>query len=137
MATREGIYVAGHEIVQRYVGNRLVWEKAKWIYKTETRIRSTSAYENNITIVFSSVLYENSYNLLALNILDGYRAGAGSDNKVIEVIVKEWHRALGGYDGARLATASGVVLTCKSKQDAATLHNILNNTGILKIYNKR
>lgn len=130
MAKREGIYVAGHEIVQRYVGNRLVWEKSKWIYKTETRIRSTSAYENNITIVFSSVLYENSYNLLALNILDGYRAGAGSDNKVIEVIVKEWHRAL-------LATASGVVLTCKSKQDAATLHNILNNTGILKIYNKR
>lgn len=30
MATREGIYVGGHEIIQRYVGNRLVWEK--WIY---------------------------------------------------------------------------------------------------------
>lgn len=29
MATREGIYVGGHEIVQRYVGNRLVWEK--WV----------------------------------------------------------------------------------------------------------
>lgn len=29
MATREGIYVRGHEIVQRYVGNRLVWEK--WV----------------------------------------------------------------------------------------------------------
>lgn len=27
MATREGIYVGGHEIVQRYVGSRLVWEK--------------------------------------------------------------------------------------------------------------
>lgn len=30
MATREGIYVGGHEIVQRYVGNRLVWQKNKW-----------------------------------------------------------------------------------------------------------
>lgn len=29
MATREGIYVGGHEIVERYVGNRLVWEK--WV----------------------------------------------------------------------------------------------------------
>ena len=29
MATREGIYVGGHEIVQRYVGDRLVWEKLK------------------------------------------------------------------------------------------------------------
>lgn len=31
MATREGIYVGGHEIVERYVGNRLVWEKNKLI----------------------------------------------------------------------------------------------------------
>ena len=31
MATREGIYVGGHEIVQRYVGNRLVWEKNRYI----------------------------------------------------------------------------------------------------------
>lgn len=29
MATREGIYVGGHEIVQRYVGHNLVWEKLK------------------------------------------------------------------------------------------------------------
>ena len=31
MATREGIYVGGHEIVQRYVGSRLVWEKNRLI----------------------------------------------------------------------------------------------------------
>lgn len=30
MATREGIYVGGHEIVDRYVGSRLVWEK--WVF---------------------------------------------------------------------------------------------------------
>ena len=30
MATREGIYVGGHEIVERYVGSRLVWEK--WVF---------------------------------------------------------------------------------------------------------
>ena len=29
MATREGIYVGGHEIIERYVGNRLVW--SKWV----------------------------------------------------------------------------------------------------------
>lgn len=28
MATREGIYVGGHEIVKRYVGSKLVWQKA-------------------------------------------------------------------------------------------------------------
>lgn len=30
MATREGIYVGGHEIVERYVGSRLVWER--WVF---------------------------------------------------------------------------------------------------------
>ena len=29
MATREGIYVGGYEIVERYVGDNLVWEKLK------------------------------------------------------------------------------------------------------------
>ena len=29
---REGIYVNGKEITQRYVGNRLVWEKMKMLF---------------------------------------------------------------------------------------------------------
>lgn len=33
MATREGIYVEGHEIVERYVGSKLVWEKLELIMK--------------------------------------------------------------------------------------------------------
>lgn len=33
MATREGIYVRGHEIVERYVGNRLVWQKFIFVAK--------------------------------------------------------------------------------------------------------
>ena len=30
--TREGIYINGKEITQRYVGNRLVWEKMKMLF---------------------------------------------------------------------------------------------------------
>lgn len=30
--TREGIYVNSKEIIQRYVGNRLVWEKMKMLF---------------------------------------------------------------------------------------------------------
>lgn len=33
MATREGIYVGGHEIVERYVGNKLVWQKFIFVEK--------------------------------------------------------------------------------------------------------
>lgn len=35
MATREGIYVEGHEIIERYVGSRLVWEKLDLIIETK------------------------------------------------------------------------------------------------------
>lgn len=34
MAIREGIYVEGHEIVERYVGNQLVWKKLDLITET-------------------------------------------------------------------------------------------------------
>lgn len=30
MATREGIYVSGKDIIERYVGDKLVW--SKWVY---------------------------------------------------------------------------------------------------------
>ena len=35
MAIREGIYVGGHEIIERYVGSRLVWEKLDLIIETK------------------------------------------------------------------------------------------------------
>ena len=31
MATREGIYVGGHEIIERYVGSKLVWQKWRFL----------------------------------------------------------------------------------------------------------
>ena len=37
MATREGIYVGGREIVERYVGSRLVWEKWVFVKKVDVR----------------------------------------------------------------------------------------------------
>lgn len=48
MATREGIYVGGHEIVQRYVGNRLVWEKNKLILIGSLPYNFTSSNANSV-----------------------------------------------------------------------------------------
>ena len=58
MATREGIYVGGHEIVERYVGNRLVWEKmllvATYKYNLNDHLvtLSSSPYKSDRTSVF-------------------------------------------------------------------------------------
>nr|DAU59748.1 MAG TPA: hypothetical protein [Caudoviricetes sp.] len=47
MATREGIYVGGHEIVERYVGNRLVWEK--FIFVANGDLRYSISGEKDIS----------------------------------------------------------------------------------------
>lgn len=61
MATREGIYVGGHEIVQRYVGNRLVWEKEKWVFVGNFRDLSNPTISSNF-LIFSTINKEDSFN---------------------------------------------------------------------------
>ena len=136
MATREGIYVGGHEIIQRYVGNRLVWEKVKWIYKTETGVREVYSYRNEITITFRSVLYESTLTVFSNPFYNNVQIGAGDTNRVFEVNVKRWNSTQGGYDSAAIQTASGIVLTCRNDQEATELEQIIDRTRILKIYNK-
>lgn len=38
---REGIYVGGKEIIQRYVGDRLVWEKWRLLHTFRTNSKAT------------------------------------------------------------------------------------------------
>lgn len=52
MGTREGIYVGGHEIIERYVGSRLVWEKLDLIMET-TAAYFFLDYKKNTEIFFS------------------------------------------------------------------------------------
>lgn len=56
MATREGIYVGGHEIVQRYVGNRLVWEKFNLVLigSFSYNFTSSSANSNSVEYMISN-----------------------------------------------------------------------------------
>ena len=137
MATREGIYVGGHEIVQRYVGTRLVWEKVKWIYKTETNVREVFSYGNEVTITFRSVLFEFNLNVFRDPFYNRVQTGAGDNNRVFEVNVKQWNSTQGGYDSAGIQTASGIVLTCRNNQEATELKKIIDRTKILKIYNRK
>ena len=61
MATREGIYVGGHEIVERYVGSRLVWEKEKWIFVVSFRdlINPTIS---SIFLIFRTINKDDLFN---------------------------------------------------------------------------
>ena len=52
MATREGIYVGGKDIIERYVGDKLVW--SKWVYVGHYKNLRTP-YESQEYLVFNSI----------------------------------------------------------------------------------
>ena len=44
---REGIYIGGREIVERYVGDKLVWEKWKYLNSFKTILKGSFYGEKN------------------------------------------------------------------------------------------
>ena len=59
MATREGIYVGGHEIVKRYVGNRLVWEKSMFVKQIDVSEEISISGGGELTV--SLIVERNEY----------------------------------------------------------------------------
>lgn len=59
MARREGIYVGGHEIVQRYVGNRLVWEKSMFVKQIDVSEEISISGGGELTV--SLIVERNEY----------------------------------------------------------------------------
>lgn len=68
MATREGIYVGGHEIVQRYVGSRLVWEKFNLILIGSGNFNFTSERDDKVVINL-----DNANGIYSLENLNRYK----------------------------------------------------------------
>lgn len=53
---REGIYVGGQEIIERYVGNKLVWSKKKWRLIATMTFESVNDYSRvgNVSLIGTS-----------------------------------------------------------------------------------
>lgn len=68
MATREGIYVGGHEIVQRYVGSRLVWEKFNLILIGSGNFNFTAERDDKVVINL-----DNANGIYSLDDLNRYK----------------------------------------------------------------
>lgn len=68
MATREGIYVGGYEIVQRYVGSRLVWEKFNLILIGSGNFNFTAERDDKVVINL-----DNANGIYSLEDLERYK----------------------------------------------------------------
>lgn len=78
MATREGIYVGGKDIIERYVGTRLVW--SKWVYV---------GYYQNLRTPFDS----NGYLIFSVSSSDGgFNTKYRENTKVKDVKIRIQHR---------------------------------------------
>ena len=78
MATREGIYVGGKDIVERYVGDKLVW--SKWVY--------VGYFQNLRTPLDSS-----GYLIFSVSGADGgFNTKYREDTKVKDVKIRIQHR---------------------------------------------
>ena len=78
MATREGIYVGGKDIVERYVGDKLVW--SKWVYV---------GYFQNLRTPFDS----NGYLIFSVSSADGgFNTKYREATKVKDVKIRIQHR---------------------------------------------
>ena len=78
MATREGIYVGGKDIIERYVGTRLVW--SKWVYV---------GYFQNLRNMFDS----NGYLIFNVSGADGgFNTKYREKTKVKDVKIRIQHR---------------------------------------------
>ena len=65
MATREGIYVGGHEIIERYVGSKLVWQKWRFLKRfSNTGYAKFYEYSNDTVVVSggSDILANQTFN---------------------------------------------------------------------------
>nr|DAY33229.1 MAG TPA: hypothetical protein [Caudoviricetes sp.] len=133
---REGIYVGGHEIVERYVGSKLVWKKVQWILKIFRESVSATHYQNVVDVSFYTTLHDESLNTLKYN---AYQRplGFGRDNQVIEVKNIEWVVAEAGYASANIDAATGIKLICNNDEDARTLATIISQDRNLRFYHRK
>lgn len=133
---REGIYVGGHEIVERYVGSKLVWKKVKWILKIFCEGVSATNYQNVVNVSFYTTLHDGSLNTLKYSTFER-PLGFGRDNQVIEVKNIEWVVAEAGYASAQIDAATGIKLICNNDEDARTLATIISQDRNLRFYHRK
>lgn len=133
---REGIYVGGHEIVERYVGSKLVWKKVKWILKIFREGVSATNYQNVVNVSFYTTLHDESLKTLKYSTFER-PLGFGRDNQVIEVKNIEWVIAEAGYASAQIDAATGIKLICNNDEDARTLATIISQDRNLRFYHRK
>ena len=125
---REGIYVGNHEIVERYVGDKLVWQKWKFLNSFTTNIEATfPSDKKHAFLPFSPIQHINTFHAGNRGrILVKYSNSRGSGS----VIVRNVYRY--GYESN---ANSSLVIEFYTEQDAKKFNDSMTVRTTLEIYN--
>lgn len=131
---REGIYVGSKEIIQRYVGTRLVWEKVKIQFNEITNFSSSrfGSFESFIpTTMYMDLGTSASWPVgIAPNIQDSNVIKLRNADLIFEVSVGISRQNIGNYDGRNQYNYK-IIVTFRNEEDQQSfLRNKYNETYI-------
>ena len=131
---REGIYIGNKEIIQRYVGTSLVWEKVKIQFNEITNFSSNrfGSFENFApTIIYMDLGTSASWPIgIAPNIQDSNVIKLRNADLIFEVSVRIDRQTIGYYSGRNQYNYK-IIVTFRNEEDQqAFLRNKYNETYI-------
>lgn len=131
---REGIYFAGKEITQRYVGTRLVWEKVKIQFNEITNFSSSRFGSFELytpPIIYMDLGTSASWPVgIAPNIQDSNVIKLRNADLIFEVSVRVDRQTIGYYSGRNQYNYK-IVVTFRNEEDQQSfLRNKYNETYI-------
>ena len=128
---RVGIYINGKEVIARYVGNRLVWQKEidKLFLTTTINTKWSSSFTNNLTAETNEITSISSHNDVSVDITR------------ISVDDRVWKAKQFSYFFNRIRSTRYRMytrITFQNQQDKADFINFVNSKSsiILKLYAK-
>ena len=131
---REGIYVGSKEIIQRYVGTRLVWEKVKIQFNEITNFSSSrfGSFESygNTTIDIDLGTSATWPSGLARNIQDANVIKLRNADLIFEVSVTLTRQTIGYYSGQNQYIHKLLVTFKNAEDQQLFLRNKYNETYI-------
>ena len=131
---REGIYVGGKEITQRYIGTRLVWEKVKIQFNEITNFSSSrfGSFESfTPTTMYMDLGTSASWPVgIAPNIQDSNVIKLRNADLIFEVSVRIDRQTIGYYSGRNQYNYK-IIVTFRNEEDQQSfLRNKYNETYI-------
>lgn len=131
---REGIYVGSREIIQRYIGTRLVWEKVKIQFNEITNFSSNrfGSFEKLApTIIYMDLGTSASWPIgIAPNIQDSNVIKLRNADRIFEVSVRIDRQTIGYYSGQNQYIHKLLVTFKNAEDQQSFLRNKYNETYI-------